>query len=253
MNPYPSASAFDVQPGEPPSGPPYLGGVAGLGAGLLSLLIVLVLVTSGVSAAAGRLKNPGHAAQKPAVALADHAEVAYCTPQFKQVLQRVLHSCGLSDKTGRRGCQPTDVRTFANITDTDFNALFTPLKDRGGVIMFDVSGKDLDDGARQLLREKWEARRGARYFFIVARASQTGTSAKNRALSHERANSVMFFLQELTRDPDLDKKVGMLWLGEEYAQLSTEYCSWSTSRPGQKCNEDAINRTAFISWVDCRL
>jgi hypothetical protein len=34
------------------------------------------------------------------VAIADHAELAYCTPQFKKVLERVLHSCGLGDTTG---------------------------------------------------------------------------------------------------------------------------------------------------------
>jgi hypothetical protein len=90
------------------------------------------------------------------------------------------------------------------------------------------------------------------------RASQSGPPDKNRALSQKRANSVHFYLQEQTKDPDLDKQVGLLWLGEEFAQLGTEFCEWPSSRPGgggqaPKCGPDTINRSAFVSWVDCRL
>jgi outer membrane protein OmpA-like peptidoglycan-associated protein len=145
------------------------------------------------------------------------------------------------------------VKTFASISDEDFNALFTPLKDRGGVIQFDTGSHELDDSAKELLEKRWFDRKGARYFFVVARASKTGTPIKNRQLSHRRANSVMFHLTEIAKDPDLDKKVGLLWLGNEFAQLSEEYCSWPTSRPDQKCGEEPINRSAFVSWVDCRL
>src|SRR5262249_7359364 len=147
-----------------------------------------LVVHSWVSAAATRLVTPE--AEKPKVAIADQAEVGYCTPQFKQVLERVLHSCGLAGEESRRGCQPADVKTFASISDDDFNALFTPLKDRGAVIMFDEGHDELDDGAKKLLEDRWFARKGARYFFVVARASKTGNQAKNRALSHRRANSV---------------------------------------------------------------
>jgi hypothetical protein len=45
----------------------------------------------------------------------------------------------------------------------------------------------------------------------------------------------------------------LLWLGNEFAQLSTSYCDWTTSRPDEKCDDEAINRSAFVSWVDCRL
>jgi hypothetical protein len=45
----------------------------------------------------------------------------------------------------------------------------------------------------------------------------------------------------------------LLWLGNEFAQLSKEYCSWPNSRPDEKCDEEPINRSAFVSWVDCRL
>jgi outer membrane protein OmpA-like peptidoglycan-associated protein len=219
---------------------------------LVILGVVLLSVLVSVGSAAERLANPQ--ADKPQVAVADHAEAAYCTPQFKEVLQRVLHSCGLTEQGGRRGCRPADVKTFASISDDDFNALFTPLKERGAVIMYDTGKHELDEGAKQVLRSRWMDRKGARYFFVVARASKSGSTPKNRALSHRRANSVMFFIKELAHeDPEADKKVGLLWLGEEFAQLSEEYCSWSNSRPEKKCDEDAINRSAFVSWVDCRL
>jgi hypothetical protein len=224
---------------------------AGVGATLLILIVVLLSVRSSVASAEERLLTPE--AEKPKVAVADHAEVAYCTPRFKEVLKRVLHSCGLAKGEDRRGCKPTDVKTFASISDDDFNELFTPLKDRGAVLMYDVGAHELDESARKLLEEKWFDRRGARYFFVVARASMTGTQAKNRALSHRRANSVMFHLKDVSKDPELDKKVGLLWLGNEFAQLSKEYCMWNNSRPETKCEEEPINRSAFVSWVDCRL
>ncbi|HEY2407430.1 MAG TPA: hypothetical protein VGI10_15575 [Polyangiaceae bacterium] len=225
---------------------------AGLASGTVLALGVAIAVRVWVAGAGERLITP-QAENKPQVAIADQAEVGYCTPQFKQVLERVLHSCGLSEGDARRGCQPADVKTFASISDEDFNALFTPLKDRGAVILFDESQDVLDDKAKKLIEDKWFARRGARYFFVVARASKSGTQSKNRALSHRRANSVMFYLNQIANDPEIDQKVGLLWLGNEFAQLSKDYCSWPTSRPDVKCEDETINRSAFVSWVDCRL
>jgi outer membrane protein OmpA-like peptidoglycan-associated protein len=226
--------------------------IVGLGVGLILTAGSALAVRSWTSSAAERLVTPE--AEKPKVAIADQSEVAYCTPQFKQVLERVLHACGLAEGEGaRRGCKPADVKTFASISDDDFNALFTPLKDRGGVILFDEGRHDLDDRAKKLLEERWFARKGARYFFVVARASKTGNQDKNRALSHRRANSVMYFLSQLANDPEIEKKVGLLWLGNEFAQLSKEYCSWPNSRADEKCDDEPINRSAFVSWVDCRL
>ncbi|HWO12176.1 MAG TPA: OmpA family protein, partial [Polyangiaceae bacterium] len=177
------------------------------------------------------------------------------TPSFKQVLERVLHSCGLSTTTDRRGCKPSDIKTFAAISDEDFNALFHPLRDRGGVLMFDEGSDVLDEDGQKLLEGRWFERKGARYFFVVARASKTGTPAQNRALSHRRANSVMFALQKISgeSEEELNQRVGLLWLGNEYAQLSQEYCGWPRSRAGAECADEAINRSAFVSWVDCRL
>ena len=225
--------------------------LAGLGSGALFVLGAALAVRVWVAGAAERLTTPE--AEKPKVAVADQAEVGYCTDQFKQVLERVLHSCGLAEGDSRRGCQPADVKTFASISDADFNALFTPLKDRGAVILFDEGEDKLDDKAKKLLEDKWFARKGARYFFVVARASKTGTQAKNRALSHRRANSVMYHLNEVANDPEIEQKVGLLWLGNEFAQLGKEYCTWPNSRSDEKCEDETINRSAFVSWVDCRL
>jgi outer membrane protein OmpA-like peptidoglycan-associated protein len=225
--------------------------------GGLCLLLAAIFVRVEVRAASDRLTNPVREdpAQSPASTLvADHAEAAYCTPAFKEVLQRVLGACGLVGQQSRRGCQPADVKTVASISDADFNALFTPLADRGAIVLFDDNSDKLDEGAKKLLLEKWDDRRGARYFFVVARASKTGSTDGNRSLSHRRANSVFFNLQETNTEAELDKRVGMLWLGSEYAQLSKDYCSgWANSRSGKPCNGEAINRSAFVSWVDCRL
>jgi outer membrane protein OmpA-like peptidoglycan-associated protein len=220
--------------------------------GLTLLLLATASIGSMVHGAKERLTHP-EAAASEGVAVADDAEAPYCTPPFKQVLQRVLNACGLVGSEQRRGCQPADVKTFASITDDDFNALFTPLKDRGAVFMFDDNSDVLDDGAKKLLDESWQDRKGARYFFVVARASKDGTTEGNRALSHKRANSVLFHLKETFQDPDLDNQVGLLWLGSEFAQLSNAYCEWPNSRPGKRCTPEAINRSAFASWVDCRL
>jgi outer membrane protein OmpA-like peptidoglycan-associated protein len=209
-------------------------------------------IRSSVKSAGERLATPE--TDKPAVAVADQAEAPYCTPQFKQVLERVLHSCGLVEGQSRRGCKPADVKTFASISDDDFNALFRPLRERGGVILYDTGMDALDDGAKKLIDEKWSDRKGARYFLVVARASKTGSPDKNQALSHRRANSVLFQIKESSGEPDVDKKVGLLWLGSEFAQLDPkEFCSWTNSRSETKCDDDAVNRSAFASWVDCRL
>ncbi|PIE05471.1 MAG: hypothetical protein CSA75_04565 [Sorangium cellulosum] len=219
---------------------------------ILGALLVFAMsfwVRSQVDAAAYRLANPAAA---PEAAVAKHAEAAYCTPEFKKVLRRVLNACGLVGTGSRRGCKPADVKNLASISDADFNALFQPLKDRGGIVLFNEGKDELDPGARQMVEDRWLDRQGARYFFIVARGSRTGTVQRNRVVSHKRANSVFFHLGEVTKDPDLEKHVGMLWLGKEFAQLPKEFCDWKRSRES-KCDNQSINRSAFISWVDCRL
>jgi outer membrane protein OmpA-like peptidoglycan-associated protein len=229
-----------------------VGAMLGVGVALVATIGLSLAVLGSVSSAKKRLTTP-EAEKKTAVAVAQQAEVPYCTPAFKQVLERVLHSCGLAEEGARRGCKPADVKTFASISDADFNALFTPLKDRGGVLLFDTAKDELDDSAKKLLEDRFMDRKGARYFFVVARASKTGAADRNQALSHRRANSVLFHLKTLDDDPDLEKKVGLLWLGNEFGQLSKEYCEWPNSRTGEECNDESINRSTFVSWVDCRL
>ncbi len=243
----------DDMSGSATSSAAHLAGIVGTGVGILTLAGVGLVVRGWVNSANERLTTPQAEKAQSKVAIADQAEVGYCTPRFKEVLDRVLHSCGLATDETRRGCKPSDVKTFASISDEDFNELFTPLKERGAVIQFDEGMDDLDADAKKLLEDKWFARKGARYFFVVARASKSGTQTKNRALSHRRANSVMYHLKSVAEDPEIEKKVGLLWLGNEFAQLSKEYCSWQTSRPEKKCDDEAINRSAFVSWVDCRL
>jgi outer membrane protein OmpA-like peptidoglycan-associated protein len=229
---------------------------AALAAGALCLGAAAAFVRFEVRAAGDRLANPvrDDPAQATPTLVADHAEAPYCTPAFKEVLQRVLGACGLVGQQSRRGCQPADVKTIASISDADFNALFTPLSDRGAILLFDDNSDKLDEGAKKLLLERWDDRRGARYFFVVSRASKTGSVEGNRSLSHKRANSVFFQLQESNSEAELDKRVGMLWLGSEFAQLNKDYCAgWPNSRQGKACNAEAVNRSAFVSWVDCRL
>jgi outer membrane protein OmpA-like peptidoglycan-associated protein len=257
-----ASDAVDPPPSDPPPpgrGPrdrsPLLPAIVGGAVGLLLLLGMTMSVRGAVRGAAERLEKPEakNATAETKVAIADNTEAPYCTPSFKTVLQRVLNACGLVGGETRRGCQPADVKTFASISDDDFNALFTPLKDRGAVIMFDDNSDVLDPDGKKLLEERWLDRKGARYFFVVARASKTGTAEANRALSHKRANSVLLHLNEQFHDPDLDKQVGLLWLGSEFAQLGKDYCEWPISRKGKPCAAEAINRSAFASWVDCRL
>jgi outer membrane protein OmpA-like peptidoglycan-associated protein len=227
---------------------PVVGGIVGVAA----LVVMLLAIRSEVKDAGARLVAPDK--KKEQILIADQAEAPYCTPQFKQVLERVLHSCGLVEGQSRRGCKPSDVKTFASISDEDFNALFRPLQQRGGVILFDTGMDVLDDGAKKLIDERFLDRKGARYFLVVARASKSGTADRNQALSHRRANSVLFHIKESSGEPDVDRKVGLLWLGSEYAQLEPkEFCAWNNSRSGTKCDDEAINRSAFASWVDCRL
>ncbi|HOI09126.1 MAG TPA: hypothetical protein PK313_01500 [Myxococcota bacterium] len=229
------------------------------------LVLGVALTARGwVAAAEARLEGSAQEAEaRPAPVVAAKSELGYCSDELKTVLRRVLTNCGLIGG-GRRGCQPGELRNVAQISDADFNALFHPLADRGGVLLFDAGASELDAPSRELLERLWADQRGASYFFVAARASTDDSTERNRILSHKRANSVLFALQERFKDPDLEKKLGLLWMGEEFAQLGRDYCGWTLSRDLPGCAEAPspqkdrtlakdLNRSVVVSWIDCRL
>lgn len=223
--------------------------------GLVTASLPLGMTTAWVGRAKDRLADieQGKTSEEPAVATAAAANEGYCTPQLKQVLRRVLLSCGLAAEGQARGCQPVDAKSVATMAGEDFNALFLPLSDRVSIIQFDKNEAELDASDLALLDETFADQRGASWFFAVARSSPEGSVEHNRALSQERADAVMAHLRERFADPDLDKEVGLLWLGEEYAQLDESFCAWRRSGKQDECKPEHINRSAFVAWIDCRL
>lgn len=224
------------------------------GALLFALSLSVFLVTSWQGQAASRLTESEAAASDdaPEVATAREADEAYCTPQLRQILRRVLTSCGLIGGSGR-GCQPVEARSVATMRGDDFNALFLPMRERGGIVQFDQASGELDPGDLALVDRVFADRRGASYFFVVARASPEGSVETNRELSRTRAEAVMQHLTRTFHDPELDQQVGLLWLGEEYAQLDPSFCGWQRSGGATQCEPADLNRSAFIAWIDCVL
>ena len=187
------------------------------------------------------------------VATASAADEEYCNYELKKVLRRVLKSCGMLESGSVRGCEPADAKTVATMNGGDFNALFRPMEERGGIVQFDQESHELDESGAELVNEIFADQRGASYFFVVARASPEGSTEFNSKLSKKRANAIMEHLQQKFDDPNLKKEVGLLWLGEEYAQLEKEeFCSWRRSRSGE-CKSRELNRSAFMAWIDCTL
>lgn len=226
------------------------------GLGGLLLLAPTFLVSTWVQAAKGRLEQakteqPDEA--EPEVAVAAAADEAYCNADLKRVLRRVLLACGLASGADARGCQPADAKSVATMSGDDFNSLFLPLSDRASIIQFDKNSGELDDEDIAVLDETFADQRGASYFFVVSRSSPEGSVEVNRKLSQERAEAVMGHLREKFADPDLEKEVGLLWLGEEYAQLDQSFCKWKRSGGDAECEDEHLNRSAFVAWIDCRL
>jgi outer membrane protein OmpA-like peptidoglycan-associated protein len=221
--------------------------------GICAVLIAIPAAATGkwIGSAEARLDEMEH---KPteAVAVAAASDVAYCNPELKKILRRVLMSCGLVGGGAARGCQPIQAKNVATMSGTDFNALFRPMKDRGGIIQFDLDKSDLDTTDLALVDKVFADQRGASWFFVVARASPEGSIVHNRDLSKARAEAVMTHLKEQFKDPDLEKEVGMLWLGAEFAQLEDEFCQWNRSATGD-CKTKELNRSAFVAWIDCQL
>jgi len=216
---------------------------------LVLLAIPAGLTTVWIHSAEARLTETAPAEAAPTASAAD---VGYCSPELKKILRRVLMSCGLVGGGAARGCQPIQAKNVATMNGHDFNALFKPMKDRGGIVQFDNDKSDLDPADLALVDQVFADQKGASWFFVVARASPTGTAEHNRELSKARAEQVMTHLRTQFKDPDLDKEVGMLWLGDEFAQLETEFCNWKRSSSGS-CTSEEINRSAFVAWIDCQL
>jgi outer membrane protein OmpA-like peptidoglycan-associated protein len=210
------------------------------------------LVLAWIGSAERRLVDVESSADDaPAVAVAAAADEQYCTPALKQILRRVLNSCGLIGSGGTRGCQPIEARNVATMSGEDFNALFVPMSSRGGIIQFDRDSSDLDEVDRGVVEAVFANRGGASYFLVVSRASPEGSVEHNRELSRRRAEAVLSHLENTFHDPELERQVGLLWLGEEYAQLDPSFCGWR--RSGEQCQPEDLNRSSFIAWIDCRL
>jgi len=222
--------------------------------GAVLVLIPVVLLGSWIHSAHARLDEAAAAPAEQA-AVASASDVGYCSPELKKVLRRVLMSCGLVGDSGgqARGCQPVQAKSVATMNGNDFNALFKPMKDRGGIVQFELDKADLDPGALALIDQVFADQRGASWFFIVSRSSPEGTIEHNRQLSKARAEVVMDHLKQKFSDPDLAHEVGLLWLGKEYAQLEQEFCQWKHSGSGASCTSEQINRSAFVAWIDCQL
>jgi hypothetical protein len=219
---------------------------------LCALLIPILLVIVWARGAQSRLVANAKADATSEVAVASVSDDSYCTPQLKAIIRRVAGACGLIEGGGGRGCQPMQAQKVAALSGDDFNALFKPLAKRAHIIQFDGSQVQLDDGARSQVEKAWSDQRGASFFFVVARASTDGDEGYNEGLSRDRAKAVLTHLTQKFKDEDLKSQVGLLWLGEQYAQLSDDFCGWSRSRGGQ-CGATEINRSAFVAWIDCAI
>ncbi len=216
----------------------------------VSLAIPVILVAAWASAAQTRLKETASASKD--VAIASVTDDSYCTPQLKAIIRRVAGACGLIEGGGGRGCQPMEAKKVAALSGDDFNALFKPLSKRAHLIQFDASKTELDPDAATAIEKAWSDQRGASFFFVVSRASTDGNADMNETLSRDRAKGVLGHLQSKFKDEDLKNQVGLLWLGEQYAQLGDEFCTWNRSRTGE-CSAVEINRSAFVAWIDCAI
>ncbi|MCB9697139.1 MAG: hypothetical protein H6738_10200 [Alphaproteobacteria bacterium] len=222
--------------------------------GLLAFLLAPLLITVWVASARAQIAElEADPSDAPAVELASAANEGYCSPELKRVLRRVLLSCGLLSSGEVRGCQPLEAKSVATVSGGDFNALFEPLSERAAILQFGNADTELDADDTALLDQVFADQRGGSYFFVVSRASPDGDEAFNRQLSQKRGEAVLDHLRERFQDPQLDKEVGLLWLGEEFAQLDKEFCTWRRSGKGDRCTSTDLNRSAFVAWIDCRL
>jgi outer membrane protein OmpA-like peptidoglycan-associated protein len=163
----------------------------------------VAFIVASEHAAAVRMAGAVDAASD--VLIASAAEDAYCTTQLKQVVRRVASACGLLE-SGARGCKPADAKAVAALTGDDFNSLFKPLSKRARIVRFDRGEVQLDGGAMQQVEDVWAEKRGASFFFVVARASTDGDTGYNAQLSQARAQAVLTYLEgRFPQDEDLTR------------------------------------------------
>lgn len=220
------------------------------------LLTTMALVWLWIGGAERRLAQlEGRESDAPAVAMAMAQDESYCSPGLKRVLRRVMKSCGLLGEGAGdvRGCQPLQAKNVATLSGNDFNDLFVPMAHRAAILQFEAGSAEIDLRDRALLTQTFADQGGASTFFVVARSSPDGSQEKNRKLSKDRGHAVLDVLRQSFDEPDLEKEVGLLWLGEEFAQLDEEFCTWKRSGPEEDCDPTKLNRSAFVTWVECRL
>ncbi len=221
------------------------------GSAAVALLAPIVLVAGWLGDAQKHLDARSGTNPEAELAIASVSDDGYCTAELKGIVRRVAGACGLIG-AGGRGCQPMQAKSVAKLSDADFNALFLPLRDRAWIVQYDADITELDVAGKGAVEKAWADQRGASFFFVVARASPDGKTEHNEKLSAGRAESVLKHLEARFQDPDIRKQVGLLWLGEDFAQLDEKFCEWNRSR-SEECTSKEINRSAFVAWIDCAI
>ena len=134
-----------------------------IAARLAALLVMLAIPAAATAKWIGSAETSLAEATAPAEAPAVDAasDVAYCNPELKKILRRVLMSCGLVGGNAARGCQPIQAKNVATMSGGDFNALFRPRKERGGIVQFELDKSDLDGADTALVDKVFADQRGA--------------------------------------------------------------------------------------------
>ena len=121
-------------------------------AATLLLLLPTALAFGWVRQANHRMvEQAAAAAAEPQAAVAQNANAGYCTPELKQILRRVLQSCGLLQSGGVRGCQPADAAQVAALSGGDFNASTAVLRSPWPLTMMDTVGASSDTNLSPLV------------------------------------------------------------------------------------------------------
>jgi hypothetical protein len=179
---------------------------------------------------------------------------ATARPSSRRSSAASWQSCGLASASGGRGCQPMDAKSVAALSGADFNALFNPLAEpRRHPAVRPGLRRRSTRATRRLLEQA--VRRSARRVVVLRRLAllARGRVKLQPQLSQRRGDAVLSHLRSKFNDPDLDKEVGLLWLGEEFAQLDKDFCTWKRSGDPASCTGSELNRSAFVAWIDCRL